>query len=249
MSIDSDDDLQALRRIGRLVAEALAAMERAVAPGITTADLDAIGAAVLTAAGARSAPQLVYGFPGFNLLSVNDEIVHGIPGRRRLAAGDVLKLDVTAELDGYIADAARTIVLPPSRSVARRLRNAARIAFDRASAIARAGQLVSSIGQEVERSVRTDGFSVVRALSGHGVGRTIHEPPTVLNYFDKRQRDVLTEGLVLTIEPIISERPCRIVDDADGWTMRTSNGSLSAHYEETIVITHGAPIVLTALPA
>ena len=249
MSIDSDDDLQALRRIGRLVAEALAAMERAVAPGITTADLDAIGAAVLTAAGARSAPQLVYGFPGFNLLSVNDEIVHGIPGRRRLAAGDVLKLDVTAELDGYIADAARTIVLPPSRSVARRLRNAARIAFDRASAIARAGQLVSSIGQEVERSVTTDGFSVVRALSGHGVGRTIHEPPTVLNYFDKRQRDVLTEGLVLTIEPIISERPCRIVDDADGWTMRTSNGSLSAHYEETIVITNGAPIVLTALPA
>ena len=249
MSIDSDDDLQALRRIGRLVAEALAAMERAVVPGITTADLDAVGAAVLTAAGARSAPQLVYGFPGFNLLSVNDEIVHGIPGRRRLAAGDVLKLDVTAELDGYIADAARTIVLPPSRSVARRLRNAARIAFDRASAIARAGQLVSSIGQEVERSVTTDGFSVVRALSGHGVGRTIHEPPTVLNYFDKRQRDVLTEGLVLTIEPIISERPCRIVDDADGWTMRTSNGSLSAHYEETIVITHGAPIVLTALPA
>ena len=249
MSIDSDDDLQALRRIGRLVAEALAAMERAVAPGITTADLDDIGAAVLTAAGARSAPQLVYGFPGFNLLSVNDEIVHGIPGRRRLAAGDVLKLDVTAELDGYIADAARTIVLPPSRSVARRLRNAARIAFDRASAIARAGQLVSSIGQEVERSVTTDGFSVVRALSGHGVGRTIHEPPTVLNYFDKRQRDVLTEGLVLTIEPIISERPCRIVDDADGWTMRTSNGSLSAHYEETIVITSGAPIVLTALSA
>jgi methionyl aminopeptidase len=249
MSIDSDDDLQALRRVGRLVGEALAAMERAVEPGMSTADLDAAGAAVLTAAGARSAPQIVYGFPGFNLLSVNDEIVHGIPGRRRLVAGDVLKLDVTAELDGYIADAARTIVLPPSRSIARRLRNAARTAFDRAVAIARAGQLVSAIGKEVEQSVKADGFSVVRALTGHGVGRTIHEQPTVLNYFDKRQRDVLTEGLVLTIEPIISERPCRVVDDADGWTMRTSNGSLSAHYEETIVITSGAPIVLTALPA
>jgi methionyl aminopeptidase len=249
MSIDSDDDFQALRRVGRLVGEALAAMERAAAPGITTADLDAIGAAVLTAAGARSAPQLVYGFPGFNLLSVNDEIVHGIPGRRRLLPGDVVKLDVTAELDGYIADAARTIVLPPSRAVARRLRNAARAAFDRASAIACAGQLVSSIGQQVEQSVEADGFSVIRALSGHGVGRTIHEPPTVLNYFDRRQRDVLTEGLVLTIEPIISERPCGVVDDRDGWTMRTSNGALSAHYEETIVITRGAPIVLTALSA
>ena len=146
---------------------------------MTTADLDDIGAAVLKAAGARSAPQLVYGFPGFNLLSVNDEIVHGIPGRRRLAPGDVLKLDVTAELDGYIADAARTIVLPPATSVARRLRDAAKRAFDRAAGAARAGRLVSTIGQEVEASIKTDGFSVVRALSGHGVGRTIHEPPTV----------------------------------------------------------------------
>ena len=249
MSIDSDDDLAALRRVGRLVGEALAAMERAAAPGMTTADLDAIGAGILKAAGARSAPQIVYGFPGFNLLSVNDEIVHGIPGRRRLKPGDVLKLDVTAELDGYIADAARTIVLPPSRAVARRLGKSARTAFDRAAATARAGQLVSAIGQAVERSVTADGFSVVRSLTGHGVGRTIHEPPSVPNYFDRHQRDVLTEGLVLTIEPIISEHPCRAVDDRDGWTIRTSNGSLAAHYEETIVITSGAPIVLTALPA
>ena len=249
MSIDSDDDLNALRRVGRLVGEALAAMEEAATAGMTTADLDAIGASVLRAAGARSAPQLVYGFPGFNLVSVNDQIVHGIPGPRRLRPGDVVKLDVTAELDGYIADAARTIVLPPSRLVAIRLRDSARRAFGRAAAVARAGELVSSIGQEVEDSVQADRFSVVRALTGHGVGRTIHEPPSVPNYFDHRQRDVLTEGLVLTIEPIISERPCRAVDDRDGWTVRTSNGSLSAHYEETIVVTSGAPIVLTALSA
>jgi len=248
MSIDSDDDLQALRRVGRLVGEALAAMEQAAEPGMRTADLDDIGASVLKGAGARSAPQLVYGFPGFNLLSVNDEIVHGIPGRRRLAPGDVLKLDVTAELDGYIADAARTLVLPPGSPVAERLRDSARHAFDRAAGFARAGELVSTIGKHVERSVKADGFSVVRALSGHGVGRTIHEAPSVPNYFDRRQRDVLTEGLVLTIEPIISERPCRAVDDRDGWTIRTSDGSLAAHYEETIVITSGAPIVLTALP-
>jgi methionyl aminopeptidase len=249
MSIDSDDDLQALRRVGRLVGEALAAMEAAAEPGLSTADLDDIGASVLKAAGARSAPQLVYGFPGFNLLSVNDEIVHGIPGRRRLQPGDVLKLDVTAELDGYIADAARTLVLPPATPRARRLADAARHAFVRATEGARAGELVSSIGRRVERSVKADGFSVVRALSGHGIGRTIHEAPTVPNYCDHRQRDVLTEGLVLTIEPIISERPCRAVDDRDGWTIRTSNGSLAAHYEETIVITSGTPIVLTAPPA
>ena len=101
----------------------------------------------------------------------------------------------------------------------------------------------------MEASVKADGFNVVRALSGHGVGRTIHEAPSVPNYFDRRQRDVLTEGLVLTIEPIISARPCRAVDSPDGWTIRTSDGSLAAHYEETIVITSGAPIVLTALTA
>jgi methionyl aminopeptidase len=249
MSIDSDDDLHALRRVGQLVGAALAAMEEAAEPGMSTADLDDIGASVLKAAGARSAPQLVYGFPGFNLLSVNDEIVHGIPGRRRLQPGDVLKLDVTAELDGYIADAARTIVMPPVAPVAQRLADSARQAFVRAADVARAGELVSAIGRRVERSVKADGFSVVRALSGHGVGRTIHEPPSVPNYCDRWQRDVLTDGLVLTIEPIISERPCRAVDDRDGWTIRTSNGALAAHHEETIVITSGAPIVLTALPA
>jgi methionyl aminopeptidase len=249
MSIDSDDDLHALRRVGRLVGQALAAMEDAATPGMTTADLDAVGASVLKAARARSAPQLVYGFPGFNLLSVNDEIVHGVPGRRRLQPGDVLKLDVTAELDGYIADAARTIVLPPVSPVAGRLRDSARRAFDRAARVAVAGTLVSTIGRQVEESVNADGFSVVRALSGHGIGRTIHEPPSVLNYFDRRQRDVLTEGLVLTIEPIISERACRAIDGSDGWTIRTSDRSLAAHHEETLVITSGAPIVLTALAA
>src|SRR5215510_3648904 len=245
MSIESDDDLIALRRVGQLVARALQAMERAAEPGMTTADLDEIGAAVLRGGGARSAPQIVYGFPGFNLISVNEEIVHGIPGRRRLLPGDVVKLDVTAELEGYIADGARTVVLPPSRARARRLRDAAATAFSRAAALARAGELVSSIGREVERSVSSDGFSVIRSLTGHGVGRTIHEAPSVPNFYDPRQRDVLTEGLVLTIEPLIAERPCHVVEDADGWTLRTHNRALAAHFEETIVVTRGEPLVLT----
>jgi methionyl aminopeptidase len=249
MSIESEDDLIALRRIGQLVARALEAMERAAAPGMTTADLDEIGAALLRGHGARSAPHLVYGFPGFNLISVNEEIVHGIPGRRRLAPGDVVKLDVTAELDGYIADSARTVVLPPSRARARRLRDAAATAFSRAAARARAGELVSTIGREVERSVSLDGFSVIRSLTGHGVGRTIHEPPSVPNYFDPRQRDVLTEGLVLTIEPLIAERACRVVEEADGWTLRTHNRALAAHFEETIVVMSGEPLILTSAGA
>jgi methionyl aminopeptidase len=156
-----------------------------------------------------------------------------------------VKIDVTAECDGYIADGARTVALPPVSRRAARLRDAARRAFERGAASARPGALVSAIGREVEQSVRNEGFSVIRALSGHGVGRTIHEAPTVPNYFDHRQKDVLTEGLVITIEPLISERPCRVVEDADGWTLRAANCALAAHFEETIVVTNGAPLVLT----
>jgi methionyl aminopeptidase len=248
MSIESEDDLAALQRVGYLVARTLADMEQAVGPGLTTADLDAIGGARLRSSGARSAPQIFYGCPTMTLISVNDEVVHGLPGRRRLHAGDIVKLDVTAELDGYIADAARTVVVPPGRPISSGLRDAAHSAFARASASARAGLPVSTIGREVERSVTRDGYSVIRELSGHGIGRAIHEPPDVPNFFNARQRDVLTEGLVLTIEPLIAERPCGAVTEPDGWTIRTDNGALAAHFEETIVITRGTPLVLTRLP-
>jgi methionyl aminopeptidase len=247
MSIETEDDFAALQRVGYVVARALADMEQAVEPGVTTADVDAVGGSCIRAAGARSAPQVFYGCPAMTLISVNDEIVHGLPGRRRLRSGDVVKLDVTAELDGYVADAARTVVVPPGRPAGDGLRDAARTAFDRASAVARAGMPVSFIGREVERSVTRSGYSVIRELSGHGVGRAIHEPPNVPNFFDPRQRAVLTEGLVLTIEPIIAARACGAVMERDGWTLRTDNGALAAHFEETIVITRGAPLVVTRL--
>lgn len=177
---------------------------------------------------------------------MNDEIVHGVPGARTLRPGDVVKIDVTAELDGYIADAAVTLVLDPARPRARRLRASAVAAFDAACAVARAGRPVAEIGRAVESRVRADGFVVLRSLTGHGVGRTIHEPPNVPNYFDPRQRDVLTEGLVITIEPIIAERACRVVESEDGWTLRTSNGCMAAHYEHTVIITNGALEIITA---
>ena len=249
MSIQSDADRKGLHAAGRVVRLALDAMAGMVGPGVTTGELDAVAAAVFAAHGARSAPALVYGFPRTVLISVNDEVVHGVPGSRRIARGDVVKLDVTVELAGYMADAARTVVVEGATEQARKLAGCAERAFAAALGVATAGRKVREIGRTVERVVRNEGFTVIRGLAGHGIGRTIHEPPSVPNHFDPWQQDVLTEGLVLTIEPIISERPCRAVDDRDGWTIRTSDGSLSAHYEETIVITCGAPIVLTALPA
>jgi methionyl aminopeptidase len=219
---------------------------RHVAAGVTTADLDAVAAAVFAAYEARSAPTLVYGFPGSALISVNDEVVHGLPGPRRLCRGDIVKLDVTAEKDGYVADAARTVIVETGSDTATRLKACVRSAFRKALGVARAGQPVSEIGRAVEQEVRGHGFNVVRGLDGHGIGRTIHEPPSVPNYFNPHQTDVLTDGLVLTIEPIICAGSGKAVEGADGWTIRTADGSLAAHYEHTLVITRDRPVVLTA---
>jgi methionyl aminopeptidase len=208
MSIESQSDWKGLKAAAHVARITLDALAKQVRPGVTTGKLDEAAAQIFAAHGGRSAPAFTYGFPRTVLISVNDEIVHGIPGARRIATGDIVKLDVTVE--------------------------------------ARAGVRVNEIGRAVEREARRRGFSVIKGLSGHGVGRTIHEEPTVPNYYDPFQTDVLTEGLVLTIEPMISAGSTQVVEDDDGWTLRTRDGSLSAHYEHTLVITRGEPIVLTA---
>ena len=246
MSIESARDWVGLRDVGRVTRLTLDALERHVRIGVTTAELDAVAAAVLAAHGARSAPALVYGFPGTVLISVNDEIVHGVPGSRRLERGDLVKLDVTVEKDGYVADAARTAIVGIGSPVAEDLRACAASALKAALAVARAGTMVNEIGRAVTREVRRHGFAVVRGLTGHGIGRTIHELPEVPNEYNPRQRDVLTAGLVLTIEPLISAGSPDMRQDPDGWTIRTGDGSLSAHVEHTIVITSAAPLVLAA---
>jgi methionyl aminopeptidase len=184
MSIESTADLEGLREAGRVTCDTLDALVAHIDAGVTTGDLDAVAAAVLARNGARSAPAIVYGFPGTVLISVNDEIVHGIPGRRRLQPGDLVSLDVTIEKDGYVADAARSVI--------------------------------------------------------------VGEAPEVPNIYDRSQDDVLTEGLVLTIEPMISAGSSYPVQCADGWTLRTRDGSLAAHSEHTLIITRGEPLILAA---
>jgi methionyl aminopeptidase len=185
MSIESAADLAGMQRVGRVVALTIADMRAAVRVGMTTAELDTVAASAFRRHGARSAPQLAYGSPGTTCISVNDEIVHGIPGPRRLNAGDVLKIDVTAELGGFIADAATTILIPPTRPKIRRLRRTAVAALDAAISVVRSGHRVSVIGRAVESAARREGFAVVRELCGHGVGRKIHEPPQVPNHEDR----------------------------------------------------------------
>ncbi len=245
MSIESAGDLEALREAGRITRMILT-RSRNMSARREHPDLDRIAATVLAARGARSAPALVYGFPGHALISVNDEVVHGVPGPRRLERGDLVKLDVTVEKNGYFADAARSIIVGRGTDTARRLVACARAAFRAALTVARAGTRVNEIGRAVDEEVRRHGFTVVRGLTGHGVGRTIHEEPSVPNHYDRWQRDVLTEGLVLTIELLVSAGSAATVQDGDGWTVRTRDGSLAAHHEHTLVITRQDPLILTA---
>jgi methionyl aminopeptidase len=246
MSINGPEELARLRAAGLVVRRVLDAMKGQVRPGITTGELDTIGARVMQENGARSAPAMVYGFPGANCISLNEEAVHGIPGDRRLREGDLLKLDVTVEKDGFMADAAETVAVGTVSQEAKRLMACARRAFEKAMLVARAGFRVSEIGRAVEREVRREGFSVIRELGGHGIGRTIHEEPRVPNFPDPEARQVLTEGLVITVEPIIAAGSGRALLQNDGWTMRTADRRPSAHYEHTIVITKGTPMLLTA---
>jgi methionyl aminopeptidase len=247
MSIDTPEELEAMHAAGKVVADAMEAMRRSVRPGVTTAELDAIAGGVFKRAGARSGPQLDYDFPGVTCISVNDEAVHGIPGKRRLHDGDLVKLDVTAELNGFYADACISVPVGKPSKEAMRLVSSAQAALADGMKVARAGAPLNAIGTAVDATVSAHGHSVCRQLIGHGIGRRIHEPPDVPNFRVPELTQPLTEGLVLTIEPIIAAGTGWIRDAGDGWTMRTSDGSTSAHFEHTMVITKRAPIVLTAV--
>jgi methionyl aminopeptidase len=245
VSADTPEELAGLRAAGRVVAQTLRELRQMVRPGVTTAELDDQATRIFRAHGARSGPRLDYDFPGTICISVGDEAVHGIPGPRRLRAGELVKLDVTAELDGFYADACRTVAVGKAKPSAVKLIGAAESGLKRGMAAATAGATVNDIGVAVQHEIERRGFSVCGSLTGHGIGRRIHEEPTVFNVGVPGPSPTLTEGLVITIEPIIAAGDGEVVEDGD-WVVRTADGSLSAHAEHTIVISDGAPLVLTA---
>lgn len=246
MSINSEEDLKGMQAAANVVKEALKNMQDALEPGMTSHDLNALCGAVFAKYGAVSAPFLAYGAPVNAFVSVNDAVVHGLPNKQKLVAGDVVKLDITPFLNGYIADAARTVVVPPASKLATRLVNCAEAAFWAAMRVTRAGHPVNVIGKAVEREVKKYGFSVIQDLAGHGVGREIHEEPEILNFYHPQFRKPLRNNLVVAIEPMVSAGRRHIKHLKDGWTIATKDGSLSAHYENTVIVQKGKPIVLTA---
>ena len=250
MSIESQADLDGLAKAGQVVALAIDAMRRSVRPGMSTKELDDVGARVFREHGARSAPQLAYGFPGINCISLNDEAVHGVPSLRRcISAGDLVKIDVTAELYGYMADAAVTVEAGSWTPAKQRLLRAAASALGRGLRAARAGAKAQDVGAAIGSEVALRGYRIIPQLGGHGIGRAIHEPPSIPNYRDPHAIATLTEGLVVTVEPIITAGVGRVHQSSDGWTLPTTDGELSAHIEHTIVVTRGRPLVLTRLAA
>ena len=250
MTVDSERDIEGLKAIGQVVALTLQEMKRHVRPGITTRELDEIGGEVLRKHGAHSAPRLVYNFPGETCISLNDEAAHGIPGMRRIEPGDLVNLDVSAEMDGYFADSGLSVGVPPVSTEKQRLLDCAQAALRHAMRVARADVKMNLIGLEVERQAQRCGFTILRDLCGHGVGRSIHETPhNVLNFFYRQDERLLEDGQVLTIEPFLSNGSQRVFPGKDGWTLRTEGGHLSAQFEHTLVIRRGRPLVTTALLA
>jgi methionyl aminopeptidase len=219
-------------------------MEQLVAPGVTTEVLDRAAESCAVAEGARSAPRLTYNFPGFTCISVNEQVVHGVPGPREVRPGDIVKLDVTLELDGFLGDSARSVLVPPVSDEAARLHAAALAAFQAGYDVAQPGRRMREVGAAVGAVAEAHGFMVLRQLAGHGIGRQLHEPPDVPNWDDPDATAVLQDGMVFALEPMFAASDAYVTDEKDGWTVRTRRRSLAIHHEHTIMVRVGAPALI-----
>jgi len=246
ITIKTEEEIEAMRRAGRIVWQALTAMHAAIAPGVETAQLDRVAENVIVSRGGTPSFKGYNGFPASVCTSVNDEVVHGIPGPRKLKPGDIISLDVGAIVDGYHGDGAATYGVGEIKPAAQRLIRVTRQALYEGLAQARAGRTLRDVARAIEARVERARYAVVRELVGHGIGRAMHEPPQVPNYADGASDVELEAGMTLAIEPMVNAGGKDVVKDADGWTYRTADRSLSAHWEHTVVIRRfGAEIITT----
>jgi methionyl aminopeptidase len=246
VEIKSKDEIALMREAGRIVCEILDELEKAVAPGVTTWELDALAEKLIYQKGAKPAFKGYLGFPCCLCASVNDEVVHGIPSKRRkLAEGDLMKLDFGVVYRGFFGDSARTVPVGKVSSAARSLVDATREALHKGIATMVAGNRVGDIGHAVQSYVEARGYSVVREFSGHGIGRKLHEKPEVRNYGQPGTGMKLVPGMVLAVEPMVNMGTHEVELLDDDWTAVTLDHKLSAHFEHTILVTEGGPEVLT----
>ena len=250
MTVENQRDVDGILNAGRVVATVRDAMLGGIERGMTTRELDELGGHLLDELGAKSAPRVSYDFPGWTCISVNEEVAHGVPGNRVIRDGDIVNVDVSAELNGYFADTGGTIVVGPGSKAKSRLCNAARIALERALDEARAGAHINRIGRAIQRVAKSHGFKVIRNLAGHGIGRSLHEEPEgIVCYHDRHDFRRLQHGQVIAIEPFLSTRSSAVTEAGNGWALVGHPKNRSAQYEHTIIVTDGKPIVATGSDA
>lgn len=247
ISIKSAKEIELMRVAGRIVAETHEKLKEVIKPGITTKELDVIAEEYIRKSGALPAFKGFHGYPASICASVNEEVVHGIPGSIILKDGDIIGIDIGAIYEGYYGDAARTHGVGAISSDAQRLITVTQESFFAGIALAREGNRLSDVSHAIQSYVESHGFSVVRDLVGHGIGKSMHEDPQVPNYGSAGRGPRLAAGMALAIEPMVNQGKYAVKTLNDGWTVVTADKSLSAHYENTIIITKDAPEILTLL--
>ena len=247
MIVKNDKDLKGLEEIGKICALTLKTMGESLKEGMTTLELDHICRDVFAASGAVSAPMSCYNFPGYSCISLNQEVAHGIPKPESIIKpGDIINIDVSASKNGYFSDTSATFLLGPGKESQRKLLNCAQRCLDSAIAMAVGGELLNGLGMVVQKEARRNGYNVIKNLCGHGVGKGLHEDPdSIYNYYIKKDKRILKPGMVLAIEPFVSEKEEYVFEEKDGWTLKTPNSSQTAQFEHTIVVTEGEPLIMT----
>ncbi|WP_188455768.1 type I methionyl aminopeptidase [Virgibacillus oceani] len=245
MIAKTEEDFNGLKEIGRICGAIRDELVRRSQPGITTKELDEIAGDMFEKAGAQSAPKGVYDFPGYTCISINEEVAHGIPGERSLQEGDLVNIDVSGSKNGYFADTGISFVVGDGEIILQKICDAAKEAFDAGLKKAKPGSKKSALGKAVHNVAKQHGLTVIKNLTGHGVGRTIHEAPDhIFNYYSRWDDEILKDGIVIAFEPFISTIEEEVFQSDDGWTFLTDEGYV-AQYEHTIILTNEGPIITT----
>ena len=245
MIVKSESEREGMKKASLVVKAALEKAEQFIRPGVTTLEIDAIVEDVIRSMGATPSSKGFHGYPNASCISVNDVVVHGIPSLMTVKDGDIVSVDITALLNGYQGDAARTFAVGNVSEADKRLIDAAKAGFFAGVEYARAGNKVGDISAAIQLYTELNGYGVVRALTGHGIGHNMHEPPEVPNFGRRGTGSPLKSGMCICIEPMITAGDWRVKTDRDGWTVRTVDGMKAAHYENTVIVTDGEPEILT----
>lgn len=249
ITIKSAQDVERMKAAGKVVEGTLKLLEKSVRVGITTEELNRIAETYIRSQGAYPTFLKYNGYPKAICISVNEEVVHGIPGKRKLRDGDIVSCDVGATLNGFVGDAARTFLVGDVDPETQDLVRVTRECFFEGLKFCRVGYRISDISKAIQKHAESHGYGVVRELVGHGVGRQLHEDPEVPNFYSPRSRQRLEAGMTIAIEPMINLGTAKVWQLEDGWTVVSQDGKPSAHYENSVAITDGDPILLTCSEA